>query len=213
MRAAWRERRVPGRSIRQGASPPPRPPPLEKARPSRASPMGHGTGRAADSSARLHVALPQATAPPENLTCEIRGTDVFVYVPAVMAVLPSHCRQGSRGGAAPQLAPVHRRQRPASGSQRLSVAAGVASSRLERGSLSPFSYLVLASVRNALLIIMFFLSEKKSDFFYDCFFKWFPGKFYENKRGFWCTSDPAVRGTRWRRPSLSLRSPKSSHGS
>lgn len=161
MRAAWRERRVPGRSIRQGAPPPPRPPPLEKARPSRASPMGHGTGRAADSSARLHVALPQATAPPENLTCEIRGTDVFVYVPAVMAVLPSHCRQGSRGGAAPQLAPVHRRQRPASGSQRLSVAAGVASSRLERGSLSPFSYLVLALVRNALLIIMVFLSEKK----------------------------------------------------
>lgn len=161
MRAAWRERRVPGRSIRQGAPPPPRPPPLEKARPSRASPMGHGTGRAADSSARLHVALPQATAPPGNLTCEIRGTDVFVYVPAVMAVLPSHCRQGSRGGAAPQLAPVHRRQRPASGSQRLSVAAGVASSRLERGSLSPFSYLVLASVRNALLIIMVFLSEKK----------------------------------------------------
>lgn len=68
MQAAWRERRVPGRSIRQGAPPPPRPPPLEKARPSRASPMGHGTGRAADSSARLHVALPQATAPSPRIS-------------------------------------------------------------------------------------------------------------------------------------------------
>lgn len=160
-RAAWRERRVPGRSIRQGSPPTPPSPTSGEGPPLQSQPHGTWDGASCRLVSTSACCPSPGHRPPENLTCEIRGTDVFVYVPAVMAVLPSHCSQGSRGGAAPQLAPVHRRQRPASGSQRLSVAPGVASSRLERGSLSPFSYLVLASARNTLLIIMVFLSEKK----------------------------------------------------
>lgn len=54
-------------------------------------------------------------------------------------------------------------------------------SRLEPGSLSPFSYLVLALMRNGSPIIMLF-QRKKGDFIYDCSFKWFPGKFHEKKK-------------------------------
>lgn len=68
------------------------------------------------------------------------------------------------GGAVPQLAPFHRRQHPSPRSQSLNAALRVAFSRLECGSLSPSSYFVLASVRNTLLIVMFFLSKKVISF-------------------------------------------------
>lgn len=173
--------------------------------------MGHGTGgRTADSSARFpssgHCPLRISRVRSEEQMC------LFTFWLSWLS-FPSTVAKVALGGAVLQLAPFHRRQHPSSRSQSLNVAPRVAFSRLERRSLSPFSYLVLASVRNTLLIMMFFLSNKVISFMIA-----FPNgsqeSFMKMNVGFRAHQILlSWEGKRWRRPSLSLRSPKNSHGS